>query len=148
MNKTFPDSLPLPSLLLPDEEALCPLLVPPSSSDKFHINSGLIHSVSPRGRTDSPYPDARIASRSYSRVSAEGEGRTKRKKGTKKVLSEVYGDGITGTRARMDERKSEKSAVEERCALGAAPLRAASPLLCVKVQLVGAFSPATPFVVQ
>lgn len=34
-------------LFLPDEEALCPVVFPPWGSDKFHINSCLIHAASP-----------------------------------------------------------------------------------------------------
>lgn len=51
-------------VILPDEKALCPVVVPPLGSDKFHINSCLIHVASPWGTRDSPYPSP-IASHTY-----------------------------------------------------------------------------------
>ena len=51
-------------MFLPDEEALCLVVVPPLGSAKFHINSCLIHAVSSWGTKESPCPSP-IASRTY-----------------------------------------------------------------------------------
>lgn len=51
--------------ILPDKEALCPVVVPPFGCNKFHINSCLIQAASPWGTKDSPCPSL-IASYTYS----------------------------------------------------------------------------------
>lgn len=74
--------------MLPDEEALCPVVVPPLGSDKFHINSPLIHAACPWGTRNSPCP-SRIAFRTYSHQLQFGlglghNGEEKKKKNTEK----------------------------------------------------------------
>lgn len=82
------------SLILPDEEALCPVVVPPLGSDKFHINSCLIHAVSPWGTKDSPCPSP-IASRTYSHQLRFGLGLGQHgKKGGKKIMLSLWGSGL------------------------------------------------------